>query len=118
MDLKEATEQKTFAVVGDTLDEEKYAHKIKRKLIKYGYTVFPVSKELASLNDIDEDIDIVDLCINPAKGLEYLKECKKSFKTVIVEPGAGDDKLMAYLNEKKIPFIEGSILVGLKRFAG
>ncbi len=116
MDFREVVQEKNFAVVGNTLDEEKYAHKIKRKLLKKGYQVFPVGKEIPSLNDIQEDLDVVDLCINPVYGLPLLKECQKSFKVVVVEPGAMDNALLAYLNDNKIPFIEGSILTALKQY--
>ena len=61
--------QKTFAVAGDTLNEEKYAFKIKQGLLEKDYTVYAVGKEAASFNDIPCDIDIIDLCINPIKGL-------------------------------------------------
>ena len=116
MNLKEVLEQKNFAVVGDTLDEDKYAHKIKRKLLKKDYTVFPVGKELKSLNDIEGDIDIIDLCISPLYGLPLLKECTKPYKAVVVEPGAANDELLAYLNENQIEYMESSILVALKQY--
>lgn len=77
MDLKDVMDQKKFVVVGNTLDEDKYAHKIKRKMLKNGYEVSAVGKELASINDVDGDIDVIDLCINPVKGLQLMKECKK-----------------------------------------
>ena len=80
MDLKEVMQNQVFAVVGDTLNEEKYAYKIKKGLQEHGYQVYAVGKELASLNDIPEDIEIIDLCIHPAKGLALLKACEKSFK--------------------------------------
>ncbi|WP_312651101.1 hypothetical protein [Aminipila sp.] len=32
MDLKETMKQKTFVIVGDTLNEEKYAYKIKERM--------------------------------------------------------------------------------------
>ena len=46
MELKEIMNQKSFAVVGDTLNEEKYAYKIKTQLIAKGYKVSSVGKEL------------------------------------------------------------------------
>jgi predicted CoA-binding protein len=116
MDLREVMNQKVFAVVGDTINEEKYAHKIKKKMIKYGYEVFPVGKELASLNDITGDLDIIDLCIHPAKGLALMKECKKEFKAVVIQPGAESDELVQYLKDNKIEYLEGCLLVGLKQY--
>ena len=39
MDLAQVMEQKSFVVVGDTLNEEKYAAKIKRAMLEHGYQV-------------------------------------------------------------------------------
>ena len=113
MDLKEIMEQSVFAVAGDTLNEEKYAHKIKHGLLAQGYTVHAVGKELASFNDIPGEIDIIDLCVNPAKGLALIKECKKDFKCIVIQPGAESEELLAYLNERGLPYIQGCLLVGL-----
>ncbi len=116
MDLKEVMDQKNFVVVGDTLSEDKYAHKIKRKLTKKGYNVYCVGKELASINDVDAEIDVIDLCINPAKGLEYIKECEKPFKTIVIQPGAESQELVDYLKENKMPYMQNCLLVGLREF--
>lgn len=77
MDLKDVMDQKKFVIVGDTISEDKYAAKIKRKMIEKGYEVSCVGKELESINDVEGDIDVVDLCINPVKGLKLMKECQK-----------------------------------------
>lgn len=114
MDLKEIMSQKVFALVGDTLNPEKYAYKIKEAMTAAGYTTYAVGKELASLNDIEGEIDIIDLCIHPVKGLKLMQECRKPFKCVVIQPGAGSEALIQYLTENSIPFIEGCLLVGLK----
>ena len=116
MDLKEAMNQQNFVVIGDTLNEEKYAYKIKKGLLERGKTVACVGKELESINDVSFDIDVIDLCIHPVKGLKLLKENTKQFKTIIIQPGAADDALYQYLNENKIPYFDGCVLVGLKLF--
>lgn len=117
MDLKEVMQQRSFAVLGNTINEEKYAYKIKNGLQEKGYTVYPVGKELESLNDIKEDIDIIDLCIHPIKGLKLLKENKKPFKLIVIQPGASDEALIEYLDENEIPYINGCLLVGLSLYA-
>ncbi len=117
MDLQEIMKQKTFVVLGDTLNEEKYAYKIKQGLIEKGYNVYAVGKELESINDVEEDIDIIDLCIHPVKGLKLLQECKKAFKMIVIQPGASDDNLLDYLNKNDIPYIDGCLLVGLKLYS-
>lgn len=113
MEMKEIMEQKRFAVVGNTLDPEKYAYKIKHAMLDAGYTVYAVGKELPSLNDIEDDIDIIDLCIHPVKGLALMKECKKSFRCIVLQPGAESPELLAYLDEQGLPYIQGCLLKGL-----
>ncbi|OPZ82988.1 MAG: hypothetical protein BWY74_04539 [Firmicutes bacterium ADurb.Bin419] len=88
----------------------------KRKMIKNGYQVSAVGKELESINDVEGDIDVIDLCINPAKGLKLIKECKKDFKTVVIQPGAESPELTGYLKENDIEYLEGCLLVGLKLY--
>ena len=117
MELKEIMQQKTFAVLGDTLNPDKYAFVIKNGLENKGYTAYGIGKELDSVNDIEGDIDVIDLCINPVKGLKLLKECKKDFKVVVIQPGAGSDELTAYMDEKGINYIDGCLLVGLALYA-
>lgn len=116
MNLMEIMQQKAFAVVGDTLREEKYAYKIKTALLDHGYTVYGVGKELGSLNDIKHEIDIIDLCINPVRGLELMKECEKNYKCVVIQPGAESKELLDYFSENDIPYLEGCLLVGLKLY--
>ena len=117
MDLKEVMQKQTFAVAGDTLNPEKYAYKIKQGLLSHGYTVYAVGKELASFNDVPCDIDIIDLCIHPAKGLLLLRDCKKRPSCVVIQPGAESDELLAYLNEQRLPYLQGCVLVGLSVYA-
>jgi predicted CoA-binding protein len=116
MDLKNVMEKKKFAVVGDTLNPEKFAYKIKNGLIEHGYTAYAVGKELKSINDIPEKIEIIDLCINPSKGLELIKECKKDFDCIVIQPGAESDELKNYLQENHLPYIENCVLVGLEKY--
>ncbi len=116
MTLKEVMSKARFAVVGDTLNPEKYACRIKNAMLKAGYTVYAVSKELESLNDIPDDIDIIDLCINPIKGLKLMQECKKSFECIVIQPGAGSEELKSYLKEHNMPYIEDCLLIGLAEF--
>ena len=116
MNLQQIMEQKSFVVVGDTLNPEKFAYKIKVAMMEAGYQVQCVGKELSSINQTEGEIDVLDLCINPKKGLELLQECTKTFKCVVLQPGAFDDELVAYLQQNKIPYIEGCLLVGLRLY--
>ena len=116
MDIKEIMEQKSFAVLGDTVSEGKPAHMIKERMTEKGYKVFPVGKELSSINEIDEDIDVIDVCMNPKKALELLKENRKAFKCVLLQPGTESEELTGFLEEKNIPYLKGCLLKGLKEY--
>jgi len=116
MELQEVMKQRSFAIVGDTLNEEKYAYKIKHKMIANGYDVHSVGKELESINDVPGELDIIDLCIHPVKGLKLMKECAKPFKSIVIQPGAESDELIAWLDEMNYPYIQGCLLVGLSLF--
>lgn len=116
MEMKQVLAQRVFAVVGNTLDEEKYACIIKKKMRQAGYTVYPVGKELASLNDVPEDIDVIDLCIHPAKGLQLMQACSKPFQCVVIQPGADSPELLAWLDDHHIPYLQGCLLKGLEAY--
>lgn len=116
MDLKEIMAQQTFAVVGDTLNPEKYAAKIKEGLLSQGYCVYAVGKELSSLNDIPAGVDIIDLCIRPDKGLILLQENRNPCKCVVLQPGADSPEIIAWLEEHHQPYIQGCLLVGMRLY--
>ncbi len=116
MDLRETMRQRVFVVVGDTLKSEKYAYKIKHGLLEQGYTVYAVGKELQSINDVPEEIDVLDLCIHPVKGLALLKENQKAFKNLVIQPGAESPEILEYLEDQKLPHIEGCLLVGMRLY--
>lgn len=116
MELKQIMEQKSFAVVGDTLKEEKFACKIKNAMLDRGYKVQCVGAELASLNEVEGELDVIDLCIRPDRGLALLKECRKSCKAVVIQPGAGSEELKGWLEAQGIPYIESCLLVGLRQY--
>ncbi len=116
MEMKDVMQQQVFAVVGDTLNPEKYACTIKNRMQDAGYTVYAVGKELPSLNDIPGDIDVIDLCIHPVKGLKLMQECKKSFRCIVIQPGADSPELLAYLDENHLPYLHGCLLKGLEAY--
>ena len=116
MTLENVMKLKNFVVVGNTINEEKYAYKIKDGLLKAGYNVECVGKELASINDVTMDIDVLDLCINPNLGIKLLTENTKKIGVVIIQPGAESEKIIQYLKEKNIEYIEGCLLLALSLY--
>ena len=117
MELKAIMQLNNFVVAGNTLDQEKYAYKIKHELIKHGYNVACIDKEFANLAEIPFDIEVLDLCIHPAKGIKILKENQRSIKTVVIQPGAESPEILDFLQENNIDHLEGCLLVGLSLYA-
>jgi len=113
MDLREVMTQQNFVVLGNTVQPDRYAAMIKSGLEAQGYTAAGVGKERASINDVPFDIDIIDLCINAKEGLRLLQENTRPFKAIVIQPGASDASLLAWLDEHKIPYIDSCLLTGL-----
>ncbi|MGL4792027.1 MAG: CoA-binding protein [Anaerotignaceae bacterium] len=114
MELSQVMEQKTFLVVGDTENKEKFAYKIKTGLEEKGFTVFDTDKNFSNLENLPENIDILDLCINAGKGLQFMQNNKKNFKCIVIQPGAESEQLKSYLKSNGYTFIESCLLVGMK----
>ena len=118
MELEDFMEKKDWVVLGNTLDPEKYACRIKNALLESGCRVSAVGKELPSLDSVEGDIGVLDLCIHPVKGLEHLRGTRKRIGAVLIQPGASSDEIKALLDERNIPWLEGCALVGLRTFRG
>jgi predicted CoA-binding protein len=117
MDLQEIMKQGNFVVLGNTVKPDRYAAMIKKGLAEAGYTVAGVGKELESINDVPFDIDIIDLCINPRDGLRLLQQNRKPFTGIVIQPGASDDILLAWLDKQNIPYINSCLLTGLALYS-
>ncbi len=116
MTLQEVMKQQVFVVVGDTLRPEKFAAKIKKQLIENGYTAYGVGKELESMDEVPEAIDVVDLCIRADRGLALLQAATKPYRAVVIQPGAASPELLAWLEAEHIPYLEDCLLVGMEKY--
>ncbi len=112
---------KSWCVVGDVGNEKKYAYRILNKLKEKGYNVFGVSlKEgeniFKSLSEVPYNIEVIDLCISPIKGIEFIKEAKAlEINKVLIQPGAESEEILNFCKENSICAIEGCALVELSR---
>lgn len=126
MTLKEKTvEMKNWAVVGASNNKSKFGYKIVKVLKDKGYNVYPVNPKLESLEglkcydsitDIDTDIDVVDMVVNPKIGISVIKEIKeKGIKYVWLQPGTRSKEIKEYANDAGISIIEDCIYATLWR---
>ena len=94
----------SVAVIGASHDRRKYGNKAVRAYLEYGYTVFPVNpndatveglKAYPKLDAITEPIDYVSLYVPPAIGLKLLPAiAAKNPKELWLNPGSESEDLI------------------------
>ncbi len=87
-----------WAVVGASEDRAKYGNKIYRDMRDAGYTVFAVNPKLqtvegdacyASIKDLPETPDVVDMVIPPHASLQVIQDCLDAgVKRIWFQPGS------------------------------
>jgi len=113
---------KNWAVVGDVLNQSKYAYKIAAKLEREGYNVFKVNPKSDSievykaLKDIKEKVDVIDLVIHPKVGINVVKEAKEvGINKILIQPGAESEEIIDYCNQNDIEVFQGCVLLELAK---
>jgi len=116
----EFLDYKNWIVVGDVLNPLKYAYKILNSLKRDGFNVVGVNPSIknegvySSLRDIPYKVEVLDLCINPHKGIKVLQEAHElKIDKVLVQPGAGSPEILNFCKVNGILAIEGCALVEL-----
>ncbi|MFZ5944348.1 MAG: CoA-binding protein [Bacillota bacterium] len=119
---QEMLEFKNWAVVGDVLNEEKFASKIVRRLEGENYNVYKVNprsnseKVYKSIKDVPEKIDVIDLVIHPKVGINVIAEAKEQgVDKVLIQPGAASEEILNFCSENSINVFEGCVLVELNK---
>lgn len=118
MQAKELLDYKNWVVIGKVLDPEKFPYKILKSLEQGDFNVKGVNPKDAtgevykSLKEVPYKIDVIDLCINPALGIDIIKEAKElGIDKVLIQPGAESDEILSYCKQEGITAIEGCALV-------
>ncbi|MCL1851987.1 MAG: CoA-binding protein [Peptococcaceae bacterium] len=127
MKVKDFVPFKNWVVVGDVLNESKSAARILRKLHENGYQVAGVHPRgggngsdsgqgtvCVKLADAGFKIDVIDLCINPGAGLDYIKEAAAlGVDKVLIQPGAASQEILDFCQGNGITAVEGCAMVML-----
>ncbi|WP_330375503.1 CoA-binding protein [Inediibacterium massiliense] len=113
---------KNWAVVGDVLNQRKFAYKIKNRLIDAGYIVSLVNpresehKVFHSLQEIKEKVDVIDLCINPKLGIDIVKKAHNlGIDHIFIQPGAESEEILLFCKEHDMKVIQSCVLVELSK---
>ncbi len=101
-----------FAVVGVSLDPNKYGHKVFFDLFNAGYRVFAVHPEGGEVNgqpryknlaSLPEKPDVVSVVVPPPVTEEIVKECKRlGIDRVWMQPGAESAAAIQYCRANNI----------------
>lgn len=118
----EFLEYKNWVVVGDVLNPLKYAYKILNSLKEAGFNAVGLNPSVENdqvfknLNDIPHNIEVLNLCINPIKGIKILQQAHElKIDKILVQPGAESSEILEYCRVNKIQSIEGCTLVELRK---
>ncbi|MCC5424582.1 CoA-binding protein [Clostridium botulinum] len=122
MKVYDFLDYKNWAVAGSVLSEDKYAYKIFNRLKEKGYNVVGIKPGVEekdvfnNIRDIPYNIEVLDLCINPIKGLDIVKEASKlGINKILIQPGAESNEIINFCRENNINAIEGCALVELSK---
>jgi len=115
---------KNWAVVGVKQEENQYAYMIYRILKEKGYNVFAVNPKASEIDgdkcyplveDIEKPIDVVDMVISPAKGIQLLEGiADKGIKYLWLQPGSYDDEFLKEAKRRGLVYVKDCILARLK----
>lgn len=120
MKARELLQFKNWLVVGDVKDPDKYAAKIYGKLKEEGFVVHafhPLDEGMGvytRFEDIDFPVEVLNLVVNPKRGLEIVMEAKEhGIKMVLAQPGARSRHIRKFCKENDMVYIKGCALVEL-----
>lgn len=121
------SDQNTYAVVGATVNQEKFGYKVLKKLKDNGLRVVGVNpkyeevlgvKCYPSLAKIDISIDTVVTVVKPEATEEVVKECVRlGIKKIWMQPGSESEKAIEIAEQAGIGVVSGACIVvdGLKQ---
>ena len=104
--INEFMEQKRFAVVGATDNQDKYGDQIVKNLKGRGYEVYPVNPKLkevegltcyAALADLPVKPDVVDFVVPPSTTEAILRQCRElGLDRIWLQPGSESETAITY----------------------
>lgn len=113
---------KNWVVVGDVLNPSKYAYKILNSLKTEGFNAAGMNPSIENgeiynnLSDIPYNVEVLDLCINPYKGIKIIHEAHElKIDKVLIQPGAESPEIIDFCKSNGIQVIEGCALVELSK---
>ena len=123
--IKEFLDKKNiFAVVGVSLNENKYGNKVFRDLLESGYRVYPIhpdkgmirnQKRYDSLLSLPKKADVVCLVVPPTVSMQIVKQCfVLGIDKVWLQPGSESKEILNFCQKKKIKVLHDFCIMAHK----
>lgn len=123
--ISDLVNRRVWAVVGVSQDRSKFGNRVFLDLRDAGYTVYAVNpkggelegaKVYASLADLPEPPEVIDLVVPPAVTEQVVKEAHALGLTRIwMQPGAESDAAIAYCQEHGLQVVYSACAMVWKR---
>jgi len=120
---EESLKLKKWAVVGASDKKDKFGYKIVKTLNDNDYNVFPINPRLdeidglkcyKSINDIEEEIDVVDMVVRPEIGKKVIPEiADKNIEYIWLQPGTRSDEIDKLTEEYNLKVVKDCIYATL-----
>ncbi len=110
------------AVVGASIDSEKYGHKVFKFLLDRSFEVLPVNpkydeilgvKVYPVVESLPVDADVVDIVVPPAVGMKIVEQISNlNYKPLIwLQPGAESEEIINFCSANNLPVVYGRCIM-------
>ena len=123
--IREFINQRVWAVVGASLNPDKFGHKVFRNLRAAGYIVYGVNpgggeiegqRLYPSLADLPEKPAVVDIVVPPKVTKEIVRQCVKlRLERVWMQPGSESEEAICFCQEQGIKVVHDACAMIRKR---
>ncbi len=123
--VAEFISKRVWAIVGASHDPAKFGNKIVLDLHNAGYTVYPVNPKggeieglnvYASLADLPEKPDVVDIVVPPAVTEKVVRQVKDQGLTCVwMQPGSESEEAIRFCEENGIAVVYNACAMINKR---
>jgi len=116
--------KKVWAIIGANQNPDKYGNMIYKKMKRKNYRVYAVNPRYqsidedpcyASLTDLPEKPDVINIVVSPEIAKPFLKEAAElGINNIWFQPGTHDDSIMALAVELGLTAVQACVLVATR----
>lgn len=117
-------DKKVWAIIGANQNSDKFGNMIYKKMKHKNYKVFAINPRyqfvegdpcFASLTDLPEIPDVINMVVSPEIGKPFLKEAAElGIKYIWFQPGTHDESVMALIDELGLTAVQACVLVATR----